>query len=70
MGCDTGGDTASGRLAWAFLVFASEDDQLLLLGTVTPQQYAGGQASGFERIDLARGRVTAHESWHRHEDGV
>lgn len=57
VGRDTGGDTASGRLTWAFLAFASEDDQLLLLGGVTPQQYAEGQ-------------VTAHESWHQHEDGV
>ncbi|MYQ40093.1 hypothetical protein B046DRAFT_01114 [Streptomyces sp. LamerLS-316] len=37
------------------------------MGTVTLQQYAGGHASGFEHIDLARGQVTAHENWHRHE---
>lgn len=42
----------------------------MLLGTATPQQYAGGHASGFERLDLARGQVTAHENWHRHEDSV
>ncbi|MEU5168713.1 hypothetical protein [Streptomyces mutomycini] len=59
-----------GRLAGAYLIFASEDEQLLLLGTVTPQQYAGGHATGFERIDLTRGQVTAHENWHRHEDSV
>ncbi len=41
-----------------------------MLGTVTPQQYAGGHASGFERIDLAHGQVTAHENWHRHEHSV
>ncbi|MET8566921.1 hypothetical protein [Streptomyces sp. NPDC004783] len=70
VGCDTGGDTASGRLVWAYLVFTSEDGKLGLLGTITPQQYAGGQASSFESIDLARGRVTAHESWHRQADGV
>jgi hypothetical protein len=42
----------------------------VLLGTVTPQQYAGGHAGGFERLDLARGQVTAHENRHRHEDSV
>lgn len=29
-----------------------------------------GHASGFERIGLAHGQVTAHENWHRYEDSV
>ncbi|WP_329228582.1 hypothetical protein OHB07_12050 [Streptomyces sp. NBC_00111] len=42
----------------------------MLLGTITPQQHAGGHASGFEHIDPARGQETAHENWHRHENSV
>ncbi|MFF4763737.1 hypothetical protein [Streptomyces sp. NPDC001292] len=70
VGCDTGGETASGRLAWAYLVFTSEDGELRLLGTVAPQQYLGGQASAFNGIELASDRVTAHESWYRESDAV
>lgn len=68
VGCDTGGQTGSGRLVWAYVVFTSEEQRLRLVGTVTPQKYEGGQASSFEGIDLARGRVTARENWHRSAD--
>ncbi|MGW4159952.1 hypothetical protein [Streptomyces sp. NPDC004788] len=69
-GCDTGGQTASGRLAWAYLVFTSEGGELRLVGTITPQQYLGGQASAFEGIALTPGRAVAHESWYREGDAV
>lgn len=68
VGCDTGGQTGSGRLAWAYVVFTSEEQRLRLVGTVTPQKYEGGQASSFEGIDLASGQVTARENWHRSTD--
>ncbi|GGV56899.1 hypothetical protein GCM10010294_03040 [Streptomyces griseoloalbus] len=68
VGCDTGGETAGGRLAWAYLVFTSEEHELRLVGTITPQQYLGGHASAFDGIELDSGRVTAHESWHRKND--
>jgi hypothetical protein len=70
VGCDTGGQTASGRLAWAYLVFTSEERELRLVGTVTPQQYLGGQASAFDGIELASGRVVAHERWYRRNDAT
>ncbi|MFA3877725.1 hypothetical protein ABS735_29295 [Streptomyces sp. MMCC 100] len=68
VGCDTGGQTGSGRLVWAYVVFTSEEQRLRLVGTVTPQKYEGGQASSFEGIDLANGQVTARENWHRSTD--
>ncbi len=68
VGCDTGGETGGGRLAWAFVVFAGEQGRLRLVGTITPQQYEGGHASGFDGIELASGRVTAEETWHREMD--
>lgn len=68
VGCDTGGQTGSGRLVWAYVVFTSEEQRLRLVGTVTPQKYEGGNASSFEAIDLANGRVTARENWHRSGD--
>lgn len=37
---------------------------------ITPQQYLGGQASAFDGIELASGRVTAHESWYREGDAI
>ncbi|MFB8382773.1 hypothetical protein [Streptomyces rubiginosohelvolus] len=67
MGCDTGGRTG-GRLAWAFVVFTGEQGRLRLVGTITPQKYEGGHASGFDGIALASGRVTAEETWHRRMD--
>ncbi|WP_257133004.1 hypothetical protein [Streptomyces sp. ms184] len=38
------------------------------MGTITPQKYEGGHASGFDGIALASGRVTAEETWHRRMD--
>ncbi|GGP85369.1 hypothetical protein GCM10010247_68230 [Streptomyces calvus] len=70
VGCDTGGQTASGRLAWAYVVFSSEEGRLRHVGTVTPQQYIGGQASSFVSVLLDPGQVIAHESWHRRTDAT
>jgi hypothetical protein len=68
VGCDNGGETAGGRLVWAFLVFTSEKRKLRLVGTIIPQQYLSGQASGFDGIELSFGRVIAHEVWFREND--
>ncbi|MFJ3326434.1 hypothetical protein ACIPMT_18520 [Streptomyces griseus] len=70
VGCDTGGETGGGRLAWAFVVFTGEQGRLRLVGTVTPQKYEGGHASGFDGVELASGRVTAKETWHRELDAT
>ncbi|WP_324785174.1 hypothetical protein [Streptomyces sp. H51] len=66
-GCDTGGETAGARLAWAYVVFTSEKGELRFVGTVTPQ-YVGRQAGAFDGIQLASGRVVAHEVWFRESD--
>ncbi|NBE53344.1 hypothetical protein [Streptomyces boluensis] len=68
VGCDNGGEMGSGRLVWAYLVFSSEQGQLKVVGTLTPQQDPPGFAvSTFEKVELSPGRVTAYENWHRED---
>ncbi|MFF2124283.1 hypothetical protein ACFVW1_02570 [Streptomyces olivochromogenes] len=69
VGCDNNGGTGSGRIVWAYLVFASEQDKLKVIGVLTPQQAPPSSgASEFEKVQLTAGRVTAFEKWHRDTD--
>jgi hypothetical protein len=42
VGCDNGGGTAAGQLAFAVIIFEVSDGQLRVLGTLTPQKQTSG----------------------------
>ena len=67
--CDNGGGTAAGQLAFAFVVFEGVRGRLTVIGTVTPQKNPPDQhPTLLTKVQLARGRVIAHEAWYRPSD--
>jgi hypothetical protein len=71
VGCDNGGGTASGQLAFAFVVFEGIQGRLILVGTVTPQKNPPDQhPTLLWKIQMKPGRVIAHEQWYRPSDGT
>jgi hypothetical protein len=69
--CDNGGGTASGQLAFAFVVFEGAGGRLTTIGTVTPQKNPPSQhVTLLTKVQLRRGHVIAHELWYRPGDGT
>jgi hypothetical protein len=71
VGCDNGGGTAGGQLAFAFVVFQGIQGRLTVIGTVVPQKNPPNQhATLLWKVQLTRGRVIAHENWYRPSDST
>jgi hypothetical protein len=69
--CDNGGGTASGQLAFAFVVFQGIQGRLTVIGTITPQKNPPNQhPTLLWELRLTRGRVIANEMWYRPGDGT
>ena len=71
VGCDNGGGTAAGPLAFAFVVFQGIQGRLTAIGTVTPQKNPPNQHPTLVwKLRLTRGRVIANENWYRPSDST
>ncbi|MET9252590.1 hypothetical protein [Streptomyces sp. NPDC003717] len=72
VGCDNGGGTAAGDIAFGAVVLTSDRGRLRALGTVTPQYEpdSGPHAALIGDLTLARGKVTAEEDWYRTSDAT
>ncbi len=69
VGCDNGGGTAAGQLAFAFVVFEGVQGRLIAIGTVTPQKNPPDQHTTLLwKLQMTRGRLIAHENWYRPMD--
>lgn len=68
VGCDNGGGTADGQIAFAAQVFGRVGGRLTQLGTL-PTQYEGrSHATLIAKITGKRGRIVVDESWYREND--
>ncbi|WP_433071020.1 hypothetical protein [Streptomyces iakyrus] len=70
VGCDNGGGTAAGQLAFGIIVFQSDAGQLKSLGTVTARHNPENapHVTLLGDIDLALGKATVEEKWYRPSD--
>lgn len=72
LGCDNGGGTASGQLAFGGVVVASRLGVLKAIGTVTARMVPteGGHVTLIKSISLSRGKVVVDELWYRPTDST
>ncbi|MFJ7298210.1 hypothetical protein [Streptomyces collinus] len=69
IGCDNGGGTAAGQIAYGAVVFRNVQGQLIALGTVKPQKEPPAvHCTLLAKIVLTASKVTAHEKWYRPTD--
>jgi hypothetical protein len=69
--CNNGGGTAAGQLAFAFVVFEGVRGRLVPIGTITPRKNPPNQLpTVLSKLELQRGRITAHEAWYRPSDST
>ena len=69
VGCDNGGGTADGELAFAAILLTSAAKQIEVLGTITPQMNPIGEhATLLSKIQIADGKVVVDEDWYTPSD--
>ena len=71
VGCNNGGGTAAGFLAYAQVIFRASGASLRVLGVVTPQQpRQANRLPTLVTVKIRRGKVIAHEAWYGPNDGT
>jgi hypothetical protein len=71
VGCNNGGGTADGFLAYAQVIFTTAGKTLRVIGVVTPKQ--GRKANRLPTlvtVKIRRGKVMAREAWYGPNDGT
>jgi len=64
VGCNNGGGTADGYLAYAQVVYMSVGSSLKVIGVVTPRVQRSGQLPTLLTVKIERGKIIAHEAWY------
>ncbi|WP_330333541.1 hypothetical protein OHS33_30030 [Streptomyces sp. NBC_00536] len=67
MGCSDGAKM-NAQLVAAYVVFTRKGDSLAALGAITPRQKSDVYTTALVGLELAPGRITAHEKWYRQTD--
>jgi hypothetical protein len=71
VGCNNGGRTADGFLAYAQVIFTAGKKSPEVIGIVTPQQSPNPNVlPTLLQVVIGRGKVVAHEAWYGPDDGT
>ena len=70
VGCNNGGGTAAGYLAYAQVVYTTTGDALSVVGVVTPQQQKPNRLPTLLEVTIRRGKIIASEAWYGPNDGT
>jgi hypothetical protein len=71
VGCNNGGGTADGYLAYAQVIFTTAGKSLGVIGVVTPQQpRKANRLPTLVTVKIRRGKVIAREAWYGPHDGT
>jgi hypothetical protein len=71
VGCNNGGGTADGYLAYAQVIFTTAGKSLEVIGVVTPKQpRKANRLPTLVTVKIRRGKVIAREAWYGPNDGT
>jgi len=71
VGCNNGGGTADGFLAYAQVIFTTAGKKLKVIGVVTPKQARkANRLPTLVTVEIRRGEVVAREAWYGPNDGT
>lgn len=71
VGCNNGGGTAAGFLAYAQVIFTAGKTSPRVVGIITPQQRPNPKAlPTLLQVTIRRGTIVAREAWYGPSDGT
>jgi hypothetical protein len=71
VGCNNGGGTAGGYLAYAQVIFTTAGKSLRVIGVVTPKQpRKPNRLPTLVTVKIRRGKIIAREAWYGPHDGT